>query len=92
MSTTEEVELHEAVASYPEGQKPPEQPADAARGTVNKVNTSLLKKISLTVLTLLGYTSTFAAISDVTAFYAILVSSTAGEVMLECVACGHTFG
>ena len=76
MSTLEEIELHlhedSGVTSYPETKKVLEQPDTAAnKGAVGR--TSRWKKISLTVLTLLGYTFVNAAISDVTAFYAILV-------------------
>ena len=78
MSTPEEIELHlhedSGVTSYPETKKALEQPDAAAnKGAVGRTITSRWKKISLTVLTLLGYIFVNAAISDVTAFYAILV-------------------
>ena len=61
------------VSIYPDGQETLEQPDAAAKGVVGRKITSRWKKISLTVLTLLGYTFVYAAMSDVTAFYAILV-------------------
>jgi len=81
MSTPEQIEfqlLHKdgeepKAAFYPDVQEPLEQPDAAAKGPVGRKITSRWKKISLTVLTLLGYTFVFAAMSDVTAFYAILV-------------------
>ena len=77
----EEIELHlhedSGVTSYPEIKKPLEQlqADDAAsnKGAVVRTITSRWKKISLTVLTLLSYVFEYAAVSDVTAFYVILV-------------------
>jgi len=82
MSSPEEVHLQilgkdgeeSQVAKYSERQEPLERQPDAGdKGAASQQITSLPKKISLTVLTLLGYTFVFAAMSDVTAFYAILV-------------------
>ena len=84
MSSPEEVDLQilgkdgeeSQVAKYSERQEPPERQPDAGdKGAASQQTTSLPKKISLTVLTLLSYASTFAAISDVTSFYAIVVRS-----------------
>ena len=81
MSTSEQVDLHAdgeelLVESPSERQKPLEQPDDTVKGAVDdQVRiTSRWKKVSITVLTLLGYTSMYAALSTVTAFYAIVVS------------------
>ena len=80
MSTSEEIQLQVVhkhgeeteASSHQERHKPPEQP-DAAGKDVNRLITSWWKKISLTVLTLLGYASMYAAMSAVTTFYAIVV-------------------
>ena len=82
MSTSEQVDLHKdgeepLVESHSEGQKPLEQPDDTVKRAVDHHQvriTSRWKKISITVLTLLAYTSMYAALSAVTAFYAIVVS------------------
>jgi len=82
MSTPEEMNLQllhkngeeQEVSSYPEGQKPQDQPDAAAKGAVDRVVTSRWKKISLVVLTLLGYTCVYATMSTVTTYYAIVVS------------------
>jgi len=83
MSSPEEVHLQilgkdgeeSQVAKYSERQEPLERQPDAGDkgAAASQQITSLPKKISLTVLTLLSYASTFAAISDVTSFYAIVV-------------------
>lgn len=61
--------------SCTEGEKPVKQPDAAvkAKGSVDHVVTSRWKKIGLSLVTLLSYTFLYAAMSDVTAFYAILV-------------------
>ena len=83
ISSPEEVDLQilgkdgeeSQVAKYSERQEPLERQPDAVdKGAASQQTTSLRKKISLTVLTLLSYTSTFAAIADVISFYAIVVS------------------
>jgi len=82
MSISEEIQLqvvHKHVeeteaSSHQEGHKPLEQPDAAAKDVANRFITSWWKKISLTVLTLLGYASVYAAMATVTAFYAIVVS------------------
>jgi len=61
------------VASHTEGQKSLEQP-DVTGRPVGNTMTSRWKKIYLSVLTLLGYASVYAAMATVTAFYAIVVS------------------
>lgn len=61
------------VASHTEGQKSLEQPDITGRAVGNTM-TSRWKKIYLSVLTLLGYASVYAAMATVTAFYAIVVS------------------
>jgi len=62
------------VASHTEGQKSLEQPDDVTGRPVGNTMTSRWKKIYLSVLTLLGYASVYAAMATVTAFYAIVVS------------------
>jgi len=79
MSTSEELHLqllHKAgeeseVSSHTRGQKLLNQPA---KGAMNHTVMSQWNKISLSVVTLLGYTSVYAAMSTVTAYYAIVVS------------------
>jgi len=80
MSTSEEIDLQllhtgssegPRVASHTDGQESLEQPD---KHFMNDVFTSRWKKIYLCVLTILGYTSAYAARGTVTAYYAIVVS------------------
>ena len=79
MSTPEEIDLQLLHKDGEvEEQKPLEQPKAV------KVTTSRVKKILLCVLTLLSYLCVYAAMSSVTAFYAIVVSAcmlAIGEVL-----------
>ena len=80
MSTSEEIGLQllhtgssegPGVASHTDGKESLEQPDKLF---MNDLFTSRWKKIYLCVLTILGYTSAYAARGTVTAFYAIVVS------------------
>ena len=81
MSASEDIQLQllkdgekQEAQDHPEGHKALQlNPDDAAKGVANHLITGRWKKVSLTVLTLLGYTSMYAAMSGVTTFYAIVV-------------------